>query len=118
MKNVHNNRGVWAERRACQFLKEQGFILLARNFSARMGEIDLIMQDNDVIVFVEVRYRKQGGYTKPSQTIHKLKRARLIRTALFYLQSVKKQKPFKARFDMIGVEGNNHLEWIKNIFMM
>ena len=116
---MHNKRGAWAEDRACRFLEKQGLELLTRNFRTRMGEIDLIMEDKDTtIVFVEVRYRKHNYYVSPVQTVNILKQKRLTRTALFYLQYVKKQKPFSARFDIIGVEGNGQNEWIKNAFMM
>jgi len=117
-KKTYHDRGVIAEALACRFLKKKGLILLCRNFIMKMEEIDLIMQDNDVIVFVEVKYRTHHDFIKPVQTINKSKQQRLTRTALFYLQSVKKYKPFKARFDMIGVSGNEKIEWIKNIFMM
>jgi putative endonuclease len=118
MKNAHRRSGAWAEVQACRFLKKQGLSLLARNFTVRMGEIDLIMREGQVIIFVEVRYRKANSYVKPLETINTLKRKRLIRTALFYLQYVKKRKPFQARFDMIGIEGKDQINWIKNIFMM
>jgi putative endonuclease len=118
VKQIYHKRGALAEALACRFLKKQGLVLLQRNFNTKMGEIDLIMRDKDVVVFVEVKHRTNRDFIKPAQTINRLKRQRLIRTALFYLQTVKKHKPFKARFDMIGVAGNEEVEWIKNIFMM
>ncbi len=50
-------RGREAEDRACDYLQTQGLQLLARNYRSKRGEIDLILQDKDSLVFVEVRYR-------------------------------------------------------------
>lgn len=119
MQHHRHRQGVWAEKKACQFLKKRGLILLKRNFRTRMGEIDLIMEDKDTtIVFVEVRYRSYNYYANPAQTVNYLKKKRLIRTGLLYLQYVKKQKPFSARFDIIGINGSRQIQWVKNAFMM
>ena len=116
---MHHKRGIWAEKQAHQFLKKRGLKLLTRNFRTRMGEIDLVMEDKDTtLVFVEVRYRTHNYYVCPAQTVNFSKRKRLIRTGLFYLQYVKKQEPFSARFDIIGIEGHGQIQWIKNAFMM
>ncbi|MGB2102435.1 MAG: YraN family protein [Porticoccaceae bacterium] len=54
-----NALGIWAENLACEWLSDRGLVLLQRNFRCRYGEIDLIMQDGDCLVFIEVRYRKK-----------------------------------------------------------
>jgi putative endonuclease len=111
--------GIQAENKACRFLKQQGLRLLVRNFKTRLSEIDLIMQDGVILVFVEVRYRRYvGPYSTPTQTVTPAKQKRLIRAALFYLQTIKKRKPFGARFDIIGIQGDGQIEWIKNAFEM
>ena len=57
------SRGKDAENRACHYLQAQGLQLLHRNYRSKGGEIDLILQDTDSLVFVEVRYRRPVSYT-------------------------------------------------------
>ena len=54
--------GDWAEQLACDWLGKHGLNLHARNFRSRYGEIDLIMQDGNCLVFIEVKYRKNNFY--------------------------------------------------------
>jgi putative endonuclease len=111
--------GQQAEKKACAFLKKQGLKLVTRNFKTRLGEIDLIMQDGRVLVFIEVRYRRYAqGYATSVETVTYAKQKRLIRTALIYLQRIKKHKPFESRFDIIGMRDTEKINWIKNAFMM
>ncbi|MDH5472571.1 MAG: YraN family protein [Gammaproteobacteria bacterium] len=109
--------GSRAEINACNFLQRNGLKLLTKNYYCRHGEIDLIMNDNEVIVFIEVRYRKNHLYgdAKESITVHKQKKIRT--TALHYMQS--KSEQHEARFDVIAITGEGSLqnfEWIKNAF--
>jgi putative endonuclease len=103
------------ERLAENYLLIKGFRLIERNFLCRGGEIDLIMQDQDYLVFIEVRYRKntQFGGALASITPHKQKKLR--RAAEFYLLKNFNNPP-PCRFDAIGIESNDRLEWIKNAF--
>ena len=68
--------GEKAERLAEQFLIEQGYQAIARNFHSRVGEIDIIMQNRSTYVFVEVRYRANAtrGSASESITPHKYRR--------------------------------------------
>ena len=54
--------GQAAEQAACSYLTRHGLTLIARNFHARQGEIDLIMLDKDTLVFVEVRFRSRQDF--------------------------------------------------------
>ena len=65
-------RGAQAEELACQWLVEQGLVLQDRNFRTRHGEIDLIMQSGDCLIFVEVRYRKTIKFGSAEEGIHNL----------------------------------------------
>jgi len=80
-------RGRWAESLALEYLLEKGLILLIRNFRARCGEIDLIMEDGELIVFFEVRYRADNLYMHALETIDARKCRRIINTGWRYLQS-------------------------------
>ncbi len=105
-----------AEDRACFFLESQGLTLLTKNFRCKLGEIDLIMQDQKFIVFVEVRSKNRSDYGGALISVNKLKQHKLIRIASFYLQQQKCYNKVHCRFDVIGIT-EKKLEWIKNAFL-
>lgn len=117
-------QGEYTESLACQFLKNKGFKLVERNFQCRLGEIDLIMQDNDCLVFVEVRYRRSNNFGSGAESITANKQSKLIKTASAYLQRHAKLNQYPARFDVISITGsiettnleNINFDWIENAF--
>ena len=117
-------QGEFTESLACQFLENKGFKFIERNFNCRFGEIDLIMQDNDSLVFVEVRYRRNNNYGSGAETITANKQSKLIKTASAYLQRHAKLNQYPARFDVISITGpiettnieNIKFDWIENAF--
>jgi putative endonuclease len=105
-----------AETQACDFLIRQGLRLLERNFHCRGGEIDLIMQHGDSLVFIEVRYRKHSRYGTPLESITTHKQARVIHSARVYLQA-KRAWNGPLRFDVVGIDGDtDRVEWITDAF--
>lgn len=111
---AHIQRGIATEILACEYLQAKGLILLERNYRLRNGEIDLIMQDGSLVVFVEVRYRQRPTFGGAIASIDTRKQQRLLRTALHYLQH--HAPDAQARFDIIAVEGNHTIQWLKNAF--
>ena len=115
-RTAHLLTGQRAEDQAKDFLERQGLRCLERNFRARVGEIDLIMDDRGTRVFVEVRYRKNRRYGGALESVDHRKRARLLATAQWYLGSHRTTGP--ARFDVVAVEpgpnGEPCFVWIKN----
>ncbi|MEO6422259.1 MAG: YraN family protein [Candidatus Nitrotoga sp.] len=109
-------RGAQAEQLAAKFLQSNGLKLLQRNYSCRYGEIDLILQDGDTIVFAEVRLRSRGDFGGPAASINAAKQARLIHTAQHYLATLGHTPP--CRFDalLFASLDSNLPEWIKNAF--
>lgn len=105
--------GTAAEQRALTFLQQQGCVLIARNWHCAYGEIDLIMQLNDTLLFVEVKYRKnqQFGGAAYSITPHKL--AKLQRSIEQYLQQHSLNCP--CRLDAVLIEGDHSPIWLNNI---
>ena len=101
-----------AEARALAFLEQEGLTLVEKNFRCRTGEIDLIMRDGQVLVFIEVRSRKNQHFGGAAASVGPVKQQRLWRTASFYL--LKFPKPPVCRFDLVAIEGDD-LRWIKNI---
>lgn len=112
--------GAEAERLARQFLEQRGLQCLAANFRTRRGEIDLIMRDGDVLVFVEVRSRRPTRFGGAAESITYRKIRRLQAAASAYLQTRRLYNKAVCRFDVIAVEAAAdqppHIDWIKNAF--
>jgi putative endonuclease len=106
--------GTVAEDLALAFLQSQGLDLKARNFTCRLGEIDLIMNDRSTIVFVEVRKRSSEAFGGAAESITARKRDKLIATARFYLARLRDLPP--CRFDAVLVDRQGRVEWIRDAF--
>lgn len=104
--------GSQAEEDALQFLLRNGLNLVDRNYRCRFGEIDLIMQNGDELVFVEVRKRKNMDFGGAAQSVSYAKQSRLIKTAKHFLMKYR-QAP-ACRFDVIAMEGDK-CQWLKNV---
>ena len=110
-------RGMDAEERAWQHLRAHGARLLHRNFRSRRGEIDLVVQDRDSVVFVEVRYRGKTSYLSGAESVDPRKQSRLIACAQHYLQTYPCAAQLPCRFDVIAINGSDgSLDWIRNAF--
>ena len=81
-----HRQGQWAEDLALTFFEKQDFRLLARNFTSYWGEIDLILEMKQEIVFVEVRLRRDVGFGGGLESITQKKQRRILKTALYFLQ--------------------------------
>ncbi len=111
--------GFHWETQAMLWLEQQGLITRQRNFHCRLGEIDLIMQDKETLVFVEVKYRKRTDYGSAAESITWHKQQRLIRAAEFFLVKNPEFSQLPCRFDVIGIEANVDTEdfiWLKSAF--
>lgn len=108
-----NERGDAAEARALAWLQARGLRCLARNYRCRLGEIDLIMQDGDTVVFVEVRQRRSARFGGAAASITPAKQARLTLTAEHYLQTLSSVPP--CRFDAVLFDGAQPPHWVQNI---
>lgn len=115
--------GKSAESAAQNYLRHQGLVCLKQNFRCRMGEIDLVMRDHDCLVFVEVRFRRQGQHGDGAESITHAKRQKLIRCAAFYLRACRVSSHQVCRFDVVSVSlalptsGQGYeFEWIRSAF--
>ena len=108
--------GPAAEARACRHLEARGLRLVTRNFRCRRGEIDLVMEEGETLVFVEVRYRHDTRFGRAEETVGRAKQARLLAAAALYLQ----REPTRvARFDVVAIHpggGGFRVEWIRDAF--
>lgn len=115
--------GARYEDLALEHLRRAGLVLVERNFSCRHGEIDLVMREGEVVVFVEVRYRRgsrlRGGYGGGIDSIGAAKRAKLVRAAEVYLTRQPHLAGRACRFDVLAIAGGDDtpdLEWLRNAF--
>lgn len=109
--------GSQAEQYAEHYLQEQGLKFVTRNYRCRYGEIDLIMQDQESIVFVEVRYRDKETHGSGVETITRSKKSKLLKTATVYLIEQKLWEKIPCRFDVISLASpNQEILWIKDAF--
>jgi putative endonuclease len=95
--------GAIGEKLAADFLKRHGYKIIQRNFRCREGEIDIIAQKGDSLVFVEVRTKKNIAFGTPEESVTLSKREKLISLANAYLQACDKL-PQSWRIDVVAVE--------------
>lgn len=108
------NTGSRGENEAELYLKKKGYKIITRNYHSRFGEIDIIAQVEDTLVFVEVKTRSSVKFGYPSEFITTKKLWKMVKTAEFF-RAQNKNLPAKFRFDAIEVfSGNsmsiNHIE--------
>lgn len=103
--------GEAAEDRALQYLQQQGLSLVERNFRCKGGEIDLVMQERNTLVFVEVRKRADNRYGGAAASVTARKQARLIIAAHIFLQRYRMPPP--CRFDVMAMDGEA-MNWLRN----
>ena len=106
--------GDRAENQALKYLKGQGLKHRESNYRSRFGEIDLIMMDQDSLVFVEVRYRQYQSWGGAAASVGRTKQRKLIKTGLAYLQ--RHDPEAICRFDVVAINGKQQIDWIKNAF--
>lgn len=97
-----HQHGTLGERTARKHLRRLGMKFLAANFKSDRGEIDLVFRDDDCLVFVEVKTRSSGNWTRPAASVNSHKRRLLSQCALDYLKLLK-NPPVKTRFDIVEV---------------
>jgi putative endonuclease len=107
------------ELRACAELERAGLKLLARNYTTRYGELDLVMLDHQVVVFVEVRYRKSASHGDASASVTPSKQSRLIKAAQHWLACHPQHAQLVCRFDVVTYDGpaeGVRSHWLKGAF--
>ena len=100
-------------------MQRAGLKTIARNFTCRYGEIDLIMRDRDQIAFIEVRYRGDDMHGDGTVSVGAGKRAKLARAAAVYLQQNPMLAAMTCRFDVVGCSGtpvSPVFEWTRAAF--
>ena len=112
--------GDQGEQAAARFLEKAGFKILHRNYRTRLGEIDLIADDEGTTVFVEVKTRRSLAFGSPQEAVHPRKRRQITRVALNYIRQ-RGLEGGSFRFDVVSVFVNDrlqpaHIEIIRDAF--
>jgi putative endonuclease len=112
--------GSKAERFARTFLEQQGLTFIMKNYRCRTGEIDLVMQDDEELVFVEVKYRSKSQHGSAVEFFHASKKRKFESAVMHYMQ----EKGFNPsivphRIDVVGIEGKGqqqqNITWLKSV---
>ncbi|MCG2633568.1 MAG: YraN family protein [Gammaproteobacteria bacterium] len=118
LRAPHLRLGKQAEQHAGRYLRRFGLRLVEQNYHIRGGEIDLIMQDDRELVFVEVRYRKSPSHGSAAESINRTKRRRLVKAAEHYLVTHSGDW-VGCRFDVVAFDGGleqTQMTWLQNAF--
>lgn len=120
MSDAAKELGRQGEALAAAYLEQCGYVIVARNYRSRQGELDLVAEDGGTIAFVEVKTRRDGAAVGPFEAVTKAKQRQMARVALDYLaRHGQEERP--ARFDVVAVTfaGNApRIELMKNAFSL
>lgn len=116
-RTAKQQSGDQAESAALAHLRAAGLTLIARNFVARGGELDLVMRDGNTLVFVEVRFRAEASHGDGLDSVSATKQRRLIAAARTFLADHAKYARWTTRFDVIAL-GAGGLRWVKNVIAL
>lgn len=115
---ITKETGDLGERQVSSFIVEKGYIVSARNYRTKYGEIDIIAENNKEILFIEVKTRSKSPFGKPQDYVNLQKKRRIFMTASNYLRS--NGFGLKPRFDVaeVMVSGERVIEinYIENAF--
>lgn len=111
--------GVWGEKTALQYLKEQGYKIIACNYRCPYGEIDLICRENSIWSFVEVKTRRKSDFGQGYLAVTSQKQQHLIKSAQYFLTE-RNLFEEKVRFDIVSIDYQSEFEYqielLKNAF--
>ena len=112
MSTIKTQLGRKGEEAASSFLLGHGYRIIERNFRNRIGEIDIIAYDRDILVFIEVKTRRSEEYILALESVTQAKQAKIIQVASSYVK-YKRLTDVQIRFDVMAVIG--HMNGIERI---
>ena len=119
MRGVRENRravGSAYEDLAARYLTESGFRILARNYTVRGGELDIVAVKERVIHFIEVKYRTSDDCGDPFEAVTARKMQRITRAARVFLMKERIGENVRMSFDVIGIFGDGTIHFLENAF--
>ncbi|NCG06922.1 MAG: YraN family protein [Gammaproteobacteria bacterium] len=116
---ITQSTGAYWEQRAHDLIVSRGATVIARNYTSRRGEIDLIALDRGTVAFIEVRYRRRPQFGSALASVSLAKQQRVLMTAQAFLLSHHDYCNRYCRFDIIGFDGRSdstRAQWLKGAF--
>lgn len=110
------NRGEETEVQALRYLEGKGLTLITRNWRCKLGELDLVMRDGDTVVVTEVRGRSRPEFGSAAESVNYKKQVRIQRATQRLLSTNRSLADQPLRFDVVAVDGDGDIEWIKGAF--
>lgn len=113
------NPGAAAEAHARQFLQAQGFRFVAANYHCRFGEIDLVMRQDRLLVFAEVRLRNRQDFGGAAASVTRSKQQKIIASAGAFLHHHPEFSRCNCRFDVLALQASAqgwHVDWLAAAF--
>jgi putative endonuclease len=108
------------EKIALDHLSANGLTLIERNYRCRMGEIDLVMRQSNLLVFVEVRYRKKSRFATAAESVDRHKQRKLAQAAAAFLGQNPRYREHVTRFDVVAFDATSNdqctLQWLRDAF--
>ncbi len=98
--------GYQKEKQALKYLKKQGLYFVVRNYITKLGEIDIVMLDSDILVFVEVRFRYDDNYGSALISVNRKKQIKIMRAAQYFLSMHQQYIDSVCRFDVVAIKPN------------
>ncbi len=111
--------GLVFEDLALAHVQREGLVLITRNFTSRFGELDLVLRDREMVVFLEVRYRRSQAFGGALGSVGANKRDRLSKAASLFLQANPNLSRQPCRFDVFAISGSAEapiIDWQRNAF--
>ena len=96
--------GNYGEDKACKYLQENSYKIIERNWRTRFGEIDIIAQKDETVVFIEVKTLPSGNIETLSHLLNKKKQKRIVETAKCFIKTNRKYNSSYIRFDVIIID--------------
>ena len=116
MTDPRHQLGSWSEDLAAAHLLDRGYRILERNATYKVGELDIVAEDDDTLVFVEVRARTDPDQVHPAATVTRRKQRQIVRAAMAYCQDHRIRDKM-IRFDVVAVLGpEGEIELYQNAF--
>ena len=109
------NIGSLYEEKAVEYLKDNGFTVIVKNFRCPKGEIDIIAIKEDILRFIEVKYRKNTEYGYAKEAVNKTKMNKIYNSAMWFITCNPVYSDTQCSFDVISIQGDN-IEYIFNSF--
>ena len=120
MTEARRTLGRIGEVAARTYLERRGVRILVANFTCAAGEIDLIGQERDTVVFVEVKTRRSEAFGPPQLAVHQRKQRQIVRAAQWFLAE-RQVREVACRFDVLAVtyskgDETPHIDWLRDAF--